>query len=202
MSRLSRLLVIIVFSLIATITARGAVNPTVSFYVSTTGKDSNPGTEKQPFLTLQHAADVIKPGQIVNVRGGRYCERLAVNSSGNEKRYITFRSQPGELAVLDGSCLTPDVGNSAMIMLHNASYIKIQGFEVGNYKTVDRMRAPAGIRVWGSGSHIQILGNNVHNIEQTYPGRESSGHGANGFGIAVYGTDAKTPISDLIVGAL
>ena len=57
MSRLSRFLVI-VFSLIATITARGAVNPTVSFYVSTTGKDSNPGTEKQPFLTLQHAADV------------------------------------------------------------------------------------------------------------------------------------------------
>ena len=199
MSRLSRLLVVIVFSLIATITARGAVNPTVSFYVSTTGKDSNPGTEKQPFLTLQHAADVIKPGQIVNVRGGRYCERLAVNSSGNEKRYITFRSQPGELAVLDGSCLTPDVGNSAMIMLHNASYIKIQGFEVGNYKTADRMRAPAGIRVWGSGSHIQILNNNVHNIEQTYPGRESSGHGANGFGIAVYGTDAKTPISDLVV---
>jgi hypothetical protein len=199
MPRSSRLLVVIVFSLVATITMRGATNSNVPFYVSTTGNDSNPGTEKEPFLTLQHAADAVKPGQIVNVRGGMYCERLTVHSSGNPEEYITFRSQPGELAVLDGNCLTPDVGDSAMILLHNVSYIKIQGFEIRNYKTADRTRAPAGIRVWGSGSHIQILSNNVHNIEQTYPGRESSGHGANGFGIAVYGTDAKTPISDLIV---
>jgi hypothetical protein len=204
MPRLSRLLAVIVFSLVATITVttltvRGVTNSDVSFYVSTTGNDSNPGTEEKPFLTLQHAASQVKPGQTVNVRGGTYCERLAVNSSGNANGYITFRSQPGGLAVLDGSCLTPDVGNSAMILLHNVSYIKIQGFEVRNYKTAERTRTPAGIRVWGSGSHIQILGNNVHNIEQTYPGRESSGHGANGFGIAVYGTDAKTPISDLIV---
>lgn len=198
MPRLSRLLVV-VFLLIMTITVRGATNSNNAFYVSTTGNDSNPGTEKKPFLTLKHAAAEVKPGQIVNVRGGSYCERLAVNTSGNAKGYITFRSQPGELAVLDGSCLTPDIGSSAMIQLHNVSYIKIQGFEVRNYKTADRVRAPAGIRVWGSGSHIQILSNNVHNIEQTYPGRESSGHGANGFGIAVYGTDAETPISDLIV---
>jgi hypothetical protein len=199
MFRLSRLPIVLVFSLLAPLNARGATNSTNSFYVSTTGNDSNPGTEKEPFLTLQHAAAEVKPGQIVNVRAGTYCERLAVNSSGNAKGNITFRSQPGESAILDGSCLTPDVGSSAMIELHNVSYIKIQGFEVRNYKTADRMRAPAGIRVWGSGSHIQILSNDVHNIEQTYPGRESSGHGANGFGIAVYGTDAKTPISDLIV---
>jgi hypothetical protein len=197
---LNRLLIILVFSLIATASFRGAANTHSDFYVSTIGNDSNAGTRKKPFRTLQHAADKATPGQIINVQGGSYCERLAVNSSGSAiEGYITFRSQPGESAVLDGSCMTPAVGDSAMIALHNVSYVRIQGFEVRNYKTRDRTRAPFGIRVWGSGSHIQILNNNVHNIEQTYPGRLGPGHGANGFGIAVYGTDAKTPISDLIV---
>lgn len=200
MSRLFRSLVVVIFSMAVITTLSGAMNSTALLFVSTIGSDSNPGTKQNPFLTLQHAAVEAKPGQIINVRGGTYCERLEINSSGNAVTgYITFRSQPGELAILDGSCLTPNVGDSAMIALHNASYIKVQGFEVRNYRTSDRTRAPFGIRVWGRGSHIQLLDNNVHNIEQTYPRREGPGHGANGFGIAVYGTDAKTPISDLIV---
>jgi len=51
----------------------------------------------------------------------------------------------------------------------------------------------------GSGSHIELLKNNVHHIEQTFDGRDAPGHGDNGFGIAVYGTDAKMPITDLII---
>jgi Right handed beta helix region len=197
---IGRGLAIIALSLLAGAQPRAAADSGFSIYVSSTGSDSNPGTESKPFLTLQHAAAVAKPGQIVNVRRGVYCERLAVSSSGNSaKGYITFRGDPGGRAVLDGSCLTPDVGDSAMISLHDVSYIRIQGFEVRHYRTADRARAPSGIRVWGNGSHIQILNNDVHHIEQTYPGRDGPGHGANGFGIAVYGTDAKTPISDLVI---
>ena len=51
----------------------------------------------------------------------------------------------------------------------------------------------------GAGSHIELLKNNVHHIEQTFPGRDAPGSGGNGFGIAVYGTDAKTPISELVI---
>ncbi|MBV8780316.1 MAG: right-handed parallel beta-helix repeat-containing protein, partial [Phycisphaerae bacterium] len=36
-------------------------------------------------------------------------------------------------------------------------------------------------------------------IENTFPGRDAPGSGGNGFGIAVYGTDAKSPITDLII---
>jgi len=173
---------------------------TSSFYVSIQGSDSNPGTKERPFLTLQHAASEAKPGDRVNVRGGKYCQRLRVTSSGNATHgYITFQSQPGETAVLDGSCLIPQIGDSPMIALHNVSYIMIKGFEIRNYKTADRRRVPIGIRVSGHGFHIEIVDNNVHNIEQSYPGREGPGHGANGFGIAVYGTDGHVPISDLII---
>lgn len=186
--------------MLAATTLIAAARPTSFLYVSVNGNDSNPGTIEKPYLTLQHAADEAKPGDTINVRGGKYCQRLAVTFSGNATAgYITFRSQPGEAAILDGSCFAPKVGASAMIALHNVSYIEIQGFEVRNYKTADRTRVPFGIRIYGHGSHIAILDNNVHNIEQTYPRRIGPGHGANGFGIAVYGTDATSPISDLII---
>ena len=37
--------------------------------------DTNPGTEEQPFRTVQHAADVVKPGDTVVVMAGKYHER-------------------------------------------------------------------------------------------------------------------------------
>jgi Right handed beta helix region len=193
-------LAMLVFCLSVNVSLCAAVPSNASLYVSTHGSDSNPGTMSKPFLTVQHAADVAKPGDTINLRGGKYCERLDVTSSGNATQgYITFRSEPGETAVMDGSCLTPEVGDSPMVALRNVSYVKIEHLEIGNYKTADPRRVPAGIRVYGHGSHIEIRDNNVHNIEQTYQGREGPGHGANGFGIAVYGTDATSPITDLIV---
>ena len=86
-----------------------------------------------------------------------------------------------------------------MIALNNVSYITIQGFVVRNYKTNNPKSTPFGIRIYGGGSHIRILDNDVYSIQQLYQGLNKIGSGANGFGIAVYGTEAKTPISDLII---
>ena len=54
-----------------------------SFYVSTAGDDSNPGTETAPWRTVQHAADMVRAGSTVNVRGGVYEELVTVKASGN-----------------------------------------------------------------------------------------------------------------------
>lgn len=170
-----------------------------AFYVAPSGNDANPGTMQKPFRTVQQAAAEAKPGDTVNIKGGVYCQQLTITASGNASEgYITFRSQPGEIAILDGNCLTPIIGNSAIITIHDASYVKVEGLEVRNYKTADRSRTPFGIHIYGHGSHIELLHNNVHNIEQTYPGRNGPGSGANGFGIAVYGTDTS-PITDLVI---
>lgn len=170
-----------------------------SFYVSTTGSDTNPGTQAAPWRSIQHAADLARPGSTVNVRGGIYEELLTIKSSGNATDgYITFRSYPGETAVLDAEHLTPE-GRSAILTIQNKSYIRIEGLEIRNYRTAEHRASPLGISVMGGGSHIELLKNNVHHIENTFPGRDRPGSGGNGFGIAVYGTDAKTPISDLII---
>ncbi len=176
-----------------------ASNAHSDLYVATNGEDSNPGTIEKPLRTIQHAADVAKPGDTVNVRAGSYCQQLAVKVSGNaEQGFITFRSQPGEKAVLDGGCLTPE-GESSMVLLTNVSYVRIQGLEIRNLRTSDYRSVPGGIRVFGGGSHIEIVHNDVHHIEQNSTHRLRPGSGANGFGISVYGTSATTPISDLVI---
>jgi Protein of unknown function (DUF1565) len=170
-----------------------------AFYVSPTGDDSNPGTMKAPWRTIQHAADAATAGSTVNVHGGTYEERVTIHVSGNARDgYVTFRSYPGETAILDGERLTPE-GRSAMLVILNKSYVRIQGFEIRNYRTNDRRRTPMGISVLGAGTHIEILKNNVHHIEQTFAGRDAPGRGGNGFGIAVYGTDVKTSITNLVI---
>ena len=169
-------------------------------YVSTSGDDSNPGTIEKPLRTIQHAADIAKPGVTVSVREGSYCQQLAVKASGDaEQGFITFRSQPGEHAVLDGGCLTPPQGESSMVQLTNVSFVRVEGFEIRNYRTSEFRSVPGGIRVFGGGSHIEILHNDVHHIEQNSVRRLRPGSGANGFGISVYGTSATTPISDLVI---
>ncbi len=170
-----------------------------SFYVSTTGSDSNPGTQTAPWRTVQHAADTARAGSTVNVRGGVYDELVSIKASGNATDgYITLRSYPGETAILDAEHFTPS-GRNAVLTIQNKSYVRIEGLEIRNFHTAEHRLTPLGISIMGAGSHIELLKNNVHHIEQTFDGRDGPGHGANGFGIAVYGTDAKTPISELVI---
>src|ERR1700728_1392039 len=172
---------------------------TSSFYVSTTGNDSNPGTQTAPWRTIQHAADSVRAGSTVNVIGGVYEELVSINKSGNAADgFITFRSYPGETAVLDAEHFTPS-GRSAVLTIQSKSYVRIEGFEIRNFRTAEHRLSPLGINVIGSASHIELLKNNVHHIEQTFAGRDAPGRGGNGFGIAVYGTDARTPISELVI---
>src|SRR4029077_14196390 len=159
--------------------------PNSAYYVSTTGSDSNPGTQAAPWRTVQHAADTARAGCTVNVRGGVYEELVSINASGNASDgYVTFRSYPGEAATLDAGHFTP-AGRSGILTIHNRSYVRIEGFEIRNFRTAEHRLAPLGISVTGAGSHIELWKNNVHHIENNFPGRDAPGSGGNGFGIAV-----------------
>jgi len=187
-----------VFILFAWVSA-GLAQPNASFYVATTGNDSNPGTQSAPWKTIQHAADTLHAGSTVYVRGGTYEELVRVNVSGNANDgFITFKSYPRETAILDASHFTPQ-DRQGVLTVQNQSYVRVEGFEIRNFHTAEHRLTPMGINVIGSGSHIELLNNNVHDIQQTFPGRDRPGSGGNGFGIAVYGTNAKAPITDLII---
>ena len=187
--------VVILFACASTASAL----PNTSYYVATTGNDSNPGTQSAPWRTIQHAADTANAGSTVYAHGGIYEELVRIHVSGNANHgFITFRSYPGETAVLDAIHSAPQ-GRQGVVTIENQSYVRIEGFEIRNFRTAEHHLTPLGINVIGSGSHIELLKNNVHHIEQTFPGRDKPGSGGNGFGIAVYGTNAQTPITDLII---
>jgi pectin methylesterase-like acyl-CoA thioesterase len=109
--------------------------PNSSFYVATTGNDSNPGTQAAPWRTIQHAVHTARAGSTVNVRGGIYEELVSINTSGDATDgFITFRSYPGETAVLEAMHITP-AKRSGVLTINDKSYVRIEGFEIRNYRT-------------------------------------------------------------------
>lgn len=67
------------------------------------GSDAGKGTKDSPWKTLRHAVDQAKAGDTVYLRGGTYYENVTIRLVGSKDAPITFRSFPGEQAVLDGA---------------------------------------------------------------------------------------------------
>lgn len=81
--------------------------PAPTYWVSTTGSDSNDGrSADRPFRTIAKAASVVRPGDVIYIRGGTYREYLRTDvwkTSGQPGKPITIMGAPGETVILDGS---------------------------------------------------------------------------------------------------
>ena len=66
-----------------------------NFYVQwSTGNDSWPGTKDKPWKTIQHAANVLNPGEVAIVLPGTQYESVHITNSGEPwGRVITFKAQ-------------------------------------------------------------------------------------------------------------
>jgi len=107
-----------------------------SYYVASNGgNDSNPGTEAQPFLTIQKAADSVNANDTVIVKSGTYNERVDINKSS-----ITFKAQ-GEVIINGGFDTTADL-------------VKIDGFRVTGANTCGWSRTDYNIYI--SGSKVEV----------------------------------------------
>ena len=73
-----------------------------AYFVATNGNDAHAGSEAQPWRTLAHAVGKLQPGDTLSLRGGTYHEHVATTLVGTAEKPITIRSDPGELAILDG----------------------------------------------------------------------------------------------------
>jgi hypothetical protein len=104
MFRLSKLPVVIVLSLTATLTVRGAESSNASLYVSTAGNDANPGTEKKPFLTLQHAAAEVNPDKPSMCEQAHTVSDLRSTHLGMQKGTSPFGANPGSVHMAQRIC--------------------------------------------------------------------------------------------------
>ena len=75
-----------------------------TYFVSTSGSDSNPGTSlSNSWRTIQYAADQVIAGDTVYVRGGVYKEIVTINISGTAESRIVFQAYQNEKPIIDGS---------------------------------------------------------------------------------------------------
>jgi hypothetical protein len=160
----------VTLALVAVLLGTATSAMATDLYVATTGSDSNPGTQAQPFATINQAASVATAGTTVHVAPGSYnanttctdeygslTSMVCVNTSGTASAPITFISDTQWGAKL--SCQ----GDGMLFTVYNASYVNIEGFDItcpgtsgGGYGTA--------ISLYANSGHITISGNNIHDI--------------------------------------
>lgn len=73
-------------------------------HVAKTGRDTNRGNRSAPLLTIQRAAELSQPGDVITVHGGVYRERVNPPIGGiSDKERIVYQAAPGETVEIKGS---------------------------------------------------------------------------------------------------
>jgi hypothetical protein len=152
-----------------------------TYYVSSEiGSNNNAGTSATaPLATLQAAADLVRPGDTVEVMNGTYTgahggDVVDLTTSGTASAPITFEAAPGQKPLINSS----GCWNAIKI---EASYIVVNGFTVvgdaanytlsqalAGYSTGSAKLDGAGINVTGNPginvpNHITMENNTVYN---------------------------------------
>jgi len=162
-----------------------ATNGTV-YYVAPTGSDSNPGTESQPWQTIQKAADTLVAGDTVYIRAGTYEEQVIPVNSGSANNYITYASYPGETVMIDGNSITLPKYETGLFVVEDINYIKVSGLGIVNAGPNDNN---AGIYV-DNAHHVIIENNYTYNTA-------SSGIGVwDGSNIIIDGNEVRLACND------
>jgi alpha-N-arabinofuranosidase len=87
---------------IAVVLASGA--SASEYNVAKTGSDTNEGSVNKPLLTIQRAADLAQPGDVIIVHEGVYRERVNPPRGGtSDEQRIIYQAAPGEKVVIKGS---------------------------------------------------------------------------------------------------
>ncbi len=126
----------------------------VCYHVATTGNDANLGTAASPFLTIQHAADIVNAGDGVLVENGVYTGGSTVvfiNRNGTAANRIVFRAANRWGAVIDGRSDTSTTGIAIP-----GGYVWVEGFEVRN---TSRYGIDTDV-----GHDQVVIGNHVHDV--------------------------------------
>ena len=91
----------------------------IDYYVAKNGNDPNPGSEAQPWLTIQHAAVSVSGGDTVYVKEGTYNETVTMTKSGSSENSIVFEVYGADSVTLTGQ-----------FNLASQDFIVIRGFNI------------------------------------------------------------------------
>ncbi|MEO6098540.1 MAG: right-handed parallel beta-helix repeat-containing protein, partial [Fibrobacteria bacterium] len=137
-----------------------------TYFVATTGNNSNSGTLEQPFATLQKGHDVAVAGDTVFIRGGTYSPTgsgkdnagysLTRSGSSDTKR-ICFWAYKDEKPVFDFAKISLSSSTGAGIRINGGSWLYIKGLEIKNVPQPSSSAANNGI--WANPTSNTIFEN-------------------------------------------
>lgn len=130
-----------------------------TYYVATSGNNSNPGTSSKPWQTVAYAVKKMSAGDTTYVRGGTYREGgvIQFGRSGTSSSPIKLLNAPGELPIID----FVDKASSKQIRFQSFSgskypigWITVEGFQIRN--------AYNGFKIY-NGHDLTIRRNSIQN---------------------------------------
>lgn len=144
-----------------------------TYYVSTAGNDSNPGTQASPFRHVSRGAGAAHAGDTVMVMNGTYDNEgqianlnsvgavVTVTNTGSAGAPITIQAQNRGQAILDASSTVQSslgcYGAWSYFDLSYTAYVVIQGFIIQN-------ACVNGVRANGNAHDITLRWNEIRDI--------------------------------------
>ncbi|MEU2201943.1 sigma-70 family RNA polymerase sigma factor [Isoptericola sp. NPDC019482] len=168
--------------------------PTADLYVAPDGSDAADGSYARPFATLARAVSVVRPGQVIALRGGTYRveEPVSITTDGAPGARITLSGYRDERAVLDLAAVPAD----EWPLVQEADLWTVQDLEVRGSRShgylcvscaggvFQRLRVHANTR---SGLELRGAGtaDNVVRDSAFYDNHDDSAAGDAGLGLGV-----------------
>jgi hypothetical protein len=140
------------------------------YYVAKNGSNSNPGTEAQPWLTIQKAASTLTAGDTVYVKAGTYREQVRPRNSGTDGNVITYAAYPGNIVIIDGTGLSAGSDFNGLFEISGTPYNYGGGSGPLNYITVDgftlqNAKTSCGFATNGETHYITIKNCVIHDTK-------------------------------------
>jgi len=155
---------------------------TLYVYINGAGcSDTGPGTQDEPFCSIQAAANVVQAGQTVEVRGNVGIPAggtLTISSKGTQAEPISFVIEPGSGVGLGVNRVT----GHAAVTFDGAQYVTLSGFTVQG---------------WGSDDAIDVIGSSNITLNKLLVSNEPvSTSPVAPAGLSISGDSSDVTISD------
>jgi hypothetical protein len=168
-----------------------------TLYVSTTGSNSNSGSQASPFLTIAAAAAAAQPGTTIVVASGTYAGGFETTASGTAAAPINYVSAVpyGAIIVGGGTATNPNQAGWE----NEGNYVNISGFDIDGSGSAATSWA---FGFYNGASNVTFQGNEVHDImtnAAAYANLTSAGNGGAGVMMdSYYGASNSNVLGNLI----
>jgi hypothetical protein len=133
--------------------AAALIAPAATYYVSPNGDDSASGAASHPFRSIQHAADIARAGDTVEIDDGVYAETVLLRNSGAEGNPIRFWAvHPGMVSVTGADPIFDWTRLPGRLPIYYAPWDHLFAISWSNGKPVEHH--PEDAVLWGRAEQV------------------------------------------------